>query len=121
MVSYFGMSERIGNVSFFDSTGQSDFGFSKPYSEKTAEAIDEEVKKLIDKAYNKAKKILVEHEDGLDKLAKKLLEDEVIFKEDLERIFGKRPFDDQKEEKPAPGKRISRTKTRSSSNKNSNT
>ncbi len=93
MVSIFGMSEKVGNVSFYDSTGQTDNTFTKPYSEKTAELIDEEVKKLIDEQYVRAKKVLKENEEGHKKLAKLLLEREVIFSEDLENIFGKRPWD----------------------------
>mgnify|MGYP000347912403 CR=1 FL=1 len=98
MVSYFGMSKKIGHLSFYDSTGQSDYFFAKPYSNKTAETIDEEVHLLIDKAYERAKKLLKDNKDGWKKLAEKLLETEVIFKEDLELIFGKRPFDDEEPE-----------------------
>lgn len=93
MVSYFGMSEKVGNVSFYDSTGQSDYAFTKPYSEKTAELIDEEVKKIIDTQYIRAKSILKENAEGHRKLAELLLDREVIFSEDLENIFGKRPWD----------------------------
>lgn len=91
-VVYFGLNPRIGNLSYYDSTGQSEFVFSKPYSEKTAEIIDEEVKKMIDIAYQRAKNILNEKKELLTKLAERLLEKEVIFKEDLEEILGKRPF-----------------------------
>ncbi len=90
MVSYFGLSEKIGNKSFFDSSGQSEYSFTKPYSERTAEVIDDEVSKLIDEQYQRAKKTLREMQDGLNQLANQLLEKEVIFTEDLERIFGKR-------------------------------
>jgi ATP-dependent metalloprotease FtsH len=90
MISYFGMSEKVGNISFYDSTGQSDFAFNKPYSEKTAELIDAEVKQLVENAYNKAKEILIKQKKGLTELAELLLEKEVIFSEDLEKIFGKR-------------------------------
>jgi AFG3 family protein len=93
MVSYFGMSEKVGNVSFYDSSGQSDYAFTKPYSEKTAELIDEEVKIIIDGQYQRAKKVLKVHTEGHKKLADLLLEREVIFSEDLEKIFGKRPWD----------------------------
>ena len=92
MVSIFGMSDKIGNVSYYDSTGQSDYSFSKPYSEKTAELIDKEVKLLIEKSYERAKKVLKENSEGHKKLAELLLEREVIFSEDLEDIFGKRDF-----------------------------
>ncbi|HPA31415.1 MAG TPA: peptidase M41, partial [Bacteroidia bacterium] len=91
-VSIFGLNERIGNISYYDSSGQQDYSFSKPYSEKTAEIIDEEVKKLIDLAYQRTKKLLVDNKEKLDKLAHRLLEKEVIFKEDLEEIFGHRPW-----------------------------
>jgi cell division protease FtsH len=90
MVTYFGLSDKIGNKSYFDSTGQSEYSFTKPYSERTAEIIDDEVSKLIDEQYTRAKKILKENDTGLKKLADFLLEKEVIFTEDLERIFGKR-------------------------------
>ena len=98
MIVYFGMSETIGNVSYFDSTGQSEFMFSKPYSEKTAEIIDKEVKNIIQNQYERAKSILTEHRQGLEKLANLLLEKEVIFTEDVEIIFGKRPFATQQED-----------------------
>ncbi|MFC2150928.1 ATP-dependent zinc metalloprotease FtsH [Bacteroidota bacterium] len=92
MIAYFGMSEKVGHVSFYDSSGQYDMGFTKPYSEKTAELIDNEVKNLIEEAYKRSIEILKKHKDGLTKLAGILLEKEVIFTEDLERIFGKRPW-----------------------------
>jgi AFG3 family protein len=96
MVSIFGMSEKIGTVSFYDSTGQSDYAFTKPYSEKTAELIDEEAKKLIDEQYKRALKILEDHRENHQKLAQLLLDREVIFSEDLEHIFGKREWDKAK-------------------------
>ncbi len=92
MVAFFGMSDILGTISFFDSSGQSDFMFSKPYSEKTSELIDSEVKRILDEQYQRAKTILNENIDGLRKLAELLLEREVIFSEDVEQIFGKRPF-----------------------------
>ena len=91
----YGLNEKIGNISFYDSSGQSEYSFGKPYSESTAKTIDEEVKKLTDIAYVKTKQILNSNKDKLTILAEKLLEREVIFKEDLEEIFGKRPFDKQ--------------------------
>ncbi len=91
MVAYFGMSEKIGNVSYYDSTGRSEMGFTKPYSEKTAEEIDKEVKKLIDQAHATATKVLKTHRKGFEELAQLLLEREVIFSEDVERILGPRP------------------------------
>ena len=90
MVSYFGMSARVGNLSFYDSTGQGEFSFNKPYSEKTAEVIDEEVNRIIEEQYERAKKTLRENMDGLTKLGNQLLEKEVIFSEDVEKIFGAR-------------------------------
>ena len=93
MVTYYGLNEEIGNLSYYDSTGQQDYSLTKPYSEKTAEVIDKEVSKLIEKAYQEAISILSEHKDGLTQLANKLIDKEVIFGEDLEIIFGKRPWD----------------------------
>ena len=90
MVSYFGLSDKIGNISYYDSSGQSDYSFQRPYSDKTAELIDSEVKGIIDSQYDRAKSILKEYKSGLMELAKELLEKEVIFTEDLEKIFGKR-------------------------------
>jgi cell division protease FtsH len=90
MVSYFGMSDRVGNISYYDSTGQNEYGFNRPYSEKTAELLDLEVKKLIDTSYEKAKAVLTQHMAAFTQLAELLLEREVIFSEDLEKIFGKR-------------------------------
>ena len=90
MVTYFGMSDKVGNVSFYDSTGRAEMSLSKPYSEKTAELIDSEVKKLIDQAHKTATRVLTENREGFEKLAELLLEKEVIFSEDLESIFGPR-------------------------------
>ena len=90
MVSYFGMSDKVGNLSFYDSSGQGEYSFNKPYSEKTAEVIDEEVNRIIEEQYERAKKTLRENMEGLTKLANQLLEKEVIFSEDLEKIFGPR-------------------------------
>ncbi len=91
MVSYFGMSEKVGNLSYYDSTGQSDYGFTKPYSEKTAILIDEEIKRFIDEAYVRAKEVLRKNADGHRILSERLLEKEVLFSDDLEEIFGPRP------------------------------
>ena len=101
MVSYFGMSDKVGNISFYDSSGQGDFGFTKPYSEQTAILIDEEVKQIIDESYVRAQEVLLSNVAGLTELAELLLEKEVIFSEDLERIFGKRKADVLKEEREA--------------------
>jgi cell division protease FtsH len=94
MVSVYGLNEKIGNISFYDSSGQSDYGFQKPYSEKTGQLIDEEVSKMVEAAYKRTKKILEGNKEKLTKLAELLLEKEVIFKEDLEKIFGKRTYDE---------------------------
>jgi len=95
MVTVFGLNEKIGNLSFYDSSGRSEYTFIKPYSEETARIIDQEVKKIIEKAYGKAIDILTQNKDKLTLLANKLLEDEVIFKEDLLAIFGERPFEEE--------------------------
>ena len=99
MVAYYGMSEKVGNLSFYDSTGQSDMAFTKPYANETAEAIDSEARALIDEAYRMAEEVLTEHSEGLKALAELLLEREVIFTEDVERILGKRPTAQATEEK----------------------
>ncbi len=119
MVSYFGMSDKVGNISFYDSTGQAEFSFNKPYSEKTAELIDEEVNRLIDTQYERAKKILKENREGMEKLADQLLEKEVIFSEDLEKIFGKRKEkpEDKIREKKLPTRPISVRNTSKSKTK----
>jgi ATP-dependent Zn protease len=92
MVTYYGMNKELGNLSYYDSTGQSEYMMGKPYSEKTAELIDIEVKNIIEEAYLRAKNILIENRDGLNKLSEMLLDREVIFSEDLESIFGKRKW-----------------------------
>jgi cell division protease FtsH len=104
MVAFFGMSEKVGNISFYDSTGQSDYGFTKPYSEKTAELIDQEVNLIIAESYTRAREVLKENMKGLTELAEILLEKEVIFSEDLERIFGKRKADQLREIREAEEK-----------------
>jgi len=98
MVAYFGMSENLPNMSYYDSTGNSDYGFTKPYSEKTAELIDEEAKAIVAKEYERAKKILRENANGHNQLAELLIEREVIFAEDLEKIFGKRQWTSRQDE-----------------------
>ena len=90
MVAYYGMSEEVGSMSYYDSTGQSDMAFTKPYSERTAQQIDDEVRALIAKARAMAEQVIDEHRDGLVQLAELLLEREVVFTEDVENIFGKR-------------------------------
>jgi cell division protease FtsH len=106
MVSFFGMSDKVGNISFYDSSGQSDFGFTKPYSEKTAELIDQEVNLIIAESYVRAKEVLKNNMKGLTELAELLLEKEVIFSEDLERIFGKRQADILKDAREAEAKAL---------------
>ncbi len=92
MVTIYGMNEAIGNLSFYDSK-RPDYSFEKPYSEATAEKIDREVKKMIDKAYECTKKLLKDKKEQLEILAKELLEKEILFQKDLERLIGKRPFE----------------------------
>ena len=91
IVSVYGMNKSIGNLSFFDSK-QSDYNFTKPYSDSTAEKIDQEVKRIIDNAYNRTKKLLTDKKEELEKIANKLLEKEILFQNDLEKLIGKRPF-----------------------------
>ena len=98
MVTYYGMSENIGNISFYDSTGSRAYDMTKPYSEKTAELIDKEVKELVDMIHERTRKILTENFEGFSQLAELLLEKEVIFAEDLERIFGPRAGAAKKED-----------------------
>ena len=91
LIVVYGLNDKIGNVSYYDSSGNSEYSFGKPYSEKTAETIDFEVRALVEEAYTEAKRILTEHKEALTNLANKLLEKEVIFKEDLVEVFGPRP------------------------------
>lgn len=98
MVAYYGMSDNVGNMSFYDSSGQSDMTFTKPYSEKTAQQIDTEAKLIVDQAFKLATDTLKLHKEGLTQLAELLLEREVIFAEDLEKIFGKRQGEISKEQ-----------------------
>ncbi|RXM52089.1 MULTISPECIES: ATP-dependent zinc metalloprotease FtsH [unclassified Chryseobacterium] len=100
MVTIYGLSPNIGNISYYDSSGQSEYNFGKPYSEETATKIDAEIKSIIENQYERAIRILAENKDKLDALANKLLEKEVIFREDLEEIFGKRAWDPELTEKP---------------------
>ncbi|MCX8486094.1 MAG: peptidase M41, partial [Crocinitomicaceae bacterium] len=91
MVSIYGLNERVGNISYYDSQGRD--SFTKPYSEDTARIIDEEVSKLVEGQYQRALQVLTENQDKLNALAEQLLTTEVIFKEDLERIFGNRQWE----------------------------
>ena len=92
MVTVYGLNDEIGNITYYDSTGQSEYNFSKPYSEETAKKIDKEISFIIEKQYNRACQILKKHKTKLKALAKRLLEKEVIFKDDLVNILGERPF-----------------------------
>lgn len=108
MVTIYGLNSSIGNITYYDSSGQNEYGFTKPYSEETAQRIDKEISKIVEEQYQRAIKVLDKNKDKLTELAERLLEKEVIFKEDLEKIFGKRPFekefDEQGQEKVASGK-----------------
>ena len=95
MVAYYGMSDKIGNLSFYDSTGQSEYSFAKPYGEEMEKLIDTEAQEIIRKSYQRAYDILTQNQEGFVRLAELLLDKEVIFGEDLEKVFGKRPFADQ--------------------------
>jgi cell division protease FtsH len=94
IVTIYGMNNEIGNMSFYDSKA-SDYAFQKPYSEATAEKIDKEVKRIIDEAYERTKQLLSKHRQHLEVIAKELLEKEILFQSDLERLIGKRPFEKQ--------------------------
>ncbi|WP_034889069.1 ATP-dependent zinc metalloprotease FtsH [Gillisia sp. Hel_I_29] len=104
MVTIYGLNDKIGNLTFYDSSGQNEYNFSKPYSEKTAELIDQEVSNLIETQYQRAIDLLETNKDKLSQLADILLEKEVIFKDDLQKIFGNRPFP-EKEEVPLIAKK----------------
>ncbi len=106
MVMYYGLNDKVGNISFYDSTGNAEMSFQKPFSEKTAELIDQEVKLMVEIAYQRSKKILSENKEKLSELAKQLLEKEVIFKEDVEEIFGKRPWANAEERQEKKKKKV---------------
>ena len=101
MIVYYGLDEKIGNVSYYDSTGQQEYSMTKPYSEKTAQEIDERVHLLVENSYKRAKKILQDNYEKVEQLAKLLLEREVIFTEDVQNILGDRPFQSQDKESVA--------------------
>ena len=103
MVTVYGLSDKIGNLTYYDSSGQNEYGFTKPYSEQTAELIDKEISDIIEEQYQRAIALLKKHKDKLIDLAEVLLKDEVIFKDNLETIFGKRPFDNDKEKDSVSG------------------
>ena len=96
MVTIYGLNEELGNITYYDSSGQNEYGFSKPYSEETAQKIDKEISKMIEEQYKRAIDLLKKNKDKLTELAERLLEKEVIFKDDLEKIFGERPFEKER-------------------------
>ena len=97
MVTVYGLNDKIGNLTYYDSSGQNEYNFAKPYSEKTAELIDKEISNIIEEQYQRAIQLLTEHKDKLTELAEILLDKEVIFKDDLQRIFGNRPHHKEEE------------------------
>ena len=105
MVTVYGLNDQIGNITFYDSSGQSDYNFSKPYSEETAQTIDKEISKIVEKQFIRACKIIKSHRVKLNKLANRLLEKEVIFKDDLISILGTRPFAEKTETVITPKKK----------------
>ncbi|MDT0642459.1 ATP-dependent zinc metalloprotease FtsH [Zunongwangia sp. F363] len=112
MVTIYGLNDAVGNLTYYDSSGQSEYNFTKPYSERTSELIDKEISNLIETQYQRARDLLTEHKDKLTQLAEILLDKEVIFKDDLQRIFGDRPYQKEKQtlegrpaRKPAPERR----------------
>lgn len=113
MVTIYGLNEKLGNLTFYDSSGQNEYNFTKPYSEKTAELIDKEISNLIESQYKRAIDLLEVNKDKLTQLAEILLEKEVIFKDDLQKIFGDRPFDKKEEDIPLITKKNIKTSTSS--------
>ena len=105
MVTVYGLNDQIGNITFYDSSGQSDYNFSKPYSEETAQTIDKEISKIVENQFIRACKIIKSHKVKLNKLANRLLEKEVIFKDDLISILGTRPFSEKTETVITPKKK----------------
>ena len=99
MVTVYGLNDKIGNLTYYDSSGQNDLNFSKPYSDSTAQIIDKEISNIVETQFKRAISLLKKHKNKLTELANYLLEKEVIFKEDLVRIFGERPFQEVKVEK----------------------
>ena len=96
MVTVYGLNDKIGNLTYYDSSGQNEYGFTKPYSDTTAQVIDKEISNIIESQFKRAISLLKKHKKKLEELANYLLDKEVIFKEDLIRIFGDRPFEEQK-------------------------
>lgn len=97
MVAVYGLNERLGNITYYDSSGQNEYQFDKPYSERTAEVIDEEISKLIEGQYERAKELLRGNREKLEALAQELLTKEVIFRDNLVEIFGERPWKSREE------------------------
>jgi cell division protease FtsH len=120
MVVYFGMSEKLPNISYYDSSGQ-EYVFTKPYSEKTAEIIDEEVGRIITEQYERAKKILKENLENYKKLADRLLEKEVIYTDDVEQILGKREFEESTKEVIESMKQMKQLREKKNTDENKNT
>ena len=104
MVTVYGLSDKVGNLTYYDSSGENEYGFSKPYSERTAELIDKEISNIIETQYKRAVKLLEDNKEKLTELAEVLLKKEVIFKDNLESIFGKRPFAVEETVKSSPKK-----------------
>jgi cell division protease FtsH len=119
MVAYYGLNKKIGNLSYYDSSGQNEYAFNRPYSEKTAQQIDEEVHQLIETCYQNAKQILLKNKDKLKDLAMRLLETEVIFKEDMEQIFGERPFKSPEKDSISSENMVKKSHRRRPSNRKS--
>ncbi|MGB1941286.1 MAG: ATP-dependent zinc metalloprotease FtsH [Flavobacteriaceae bacterium] len=113
MVTVYGLNDKIGNITYYDNNGQSEFGFTKPYSEETAKQIDEEISKIVEREYKRALSLLRKHKKKLSELAEHLLEKEVIFKDDLVSIFGKRPFEKEEtveeKDKTSPSKKAAKS------------
>jgi cell division protease FtsH len=105
MVTVYGLNDQIGNITYYDSSGQSDYNFSKPYSEETAQTIDKEISKIVEKQFVRACKLIKSHKSKLNTLATRLLEKEVIFKDDLINILGNRPFGEKKDTTISPKKK----------------
>ena len=104
MITIYGLNDTLGNITYYDSSGQSEYGFTKPYSEETAQVIDKEISLLIESQYQRAIELLTNNRSKLDELAQRLLEKEVIFKDDLEKIFGQRTF--EKNAEPADSSEV---------------
>jgi cell division protease FtsH len=102
MVTIYGLNDKVGNLTYYDSSGQSEYSFTKPYSEETAKLIDKEISSLIESQYQRAVQLMKDHKEQLIKLGDLLIEKEVIFKDDLEQIFGKRAFGNEENLSPLP-------------------